>query len=661
MTEGMIILTITHGILRRKHLEHYDLSLQIRDFFTDFVGDTTQYAYVSATERRCFNLAYTFLPDDRKENLISNSGLLRYHRELAQQYLREGQFPRILIQDDLLLHGRGLSKFLHQLESAIEADILDLLRAEENPNVDTDGILRVFRRRLAQSIDLVVFARNKSPLLLDDRYLYRLRSQYALPVRDLHDLSWQLSDCLTRWRQANTCFAYSEHNPQLWDWLVSEQSVRSVEGTDWKQLHWQYDGESMGLFLHPVTSAQPDQIASVGTVRFFPGRQRQQWFTSFTLLGRLPQNVIGQLCQQVADLIRSTNQPDCTYILKLLTDESPYTDVVRGQFLSYLLSASDYRAFLKSIPDYPYQAPNAGWIIANSDVCKICRNFGKINDILPGLTELLCSEPWMDAVHELLTQQLRQNACPLCPFPGEDTPVKISEVPFSEYNRCVETLFYELGMDAERNAAKWFYNVEIFQPATYQEYSDDKTNSGILALTSYYDRLLPGSAGGAAAFYYGTAALIHVMDLGLMGVRVASASDADCQIFLCKAGELAVLYGPRSIAVAIPALSYLETACRRTRVSLKELIDRFLTALDSEAFRNVFSENGEIKDYLLSREFQELKARIPAITAKIYYGNQRIAEWNFENLISYPTPGLSMQGHRALQNAMYDFVGSLVK
>lgn len=215
-------MIMKNGIRSRTHLNNYGLSLQIREFFTDFVGDTAQYAYVSATERRCFNLAYTFLPDDRKENLISNSGLLRYHRELAQQYLREGQFPRILILDDLVLHSRGISKYLHQLESAIEADILDLLRAEENPNVDTDGILRVFRRRLVQSIDLVVFARNKSPLLLDDRYVYRLKSQYTLPVRDLHDLSWQLSDCLTRWRQANTCFAYSEHNPQLWDWLISE-------------------------------------------------------------------------------------------------------------------------------------------------------------------------------------------------------------------------------------------------------------------------------------------------------------------------------------------------------------------------------------------------------------------------------------------------------
>lgn len=615
-------------------METYDLALEIRSFFTNFVGDTSEYAYVSATERRCFNLAYIFLPEGQKRNLVSNSGLLQYHRELTRYFVDHGCFPRILILDDLMVHGRGISKILYQLEMLIETDLKDLANEGSGQEQLSIEARRVFRHRLVQAVDLLVFARNERPLLLDDRYRNCLKSKHILSERELHDLSWQLSDALTRWRQANTCFAYSEHNMELWNMLVQEQTFRGVNVEGWKLLLWEYDEESMGVSLR---FDKPQQIKRISSVRFFPGRQKQRWFTSFTMMGAMPGIEIRQMGEQIAELLRKERKPCYEYILKLLTEDRTDADCAIGQMLSYFLSVLDYRSFLKAIPELHYEMPDAKWIMQNTDADKICRNFGKKEDVFEGLVDILCSESLMESIYQILLRRIDRKATTICDLPLAAADELSGDIPYEAYNRSIEKLFYKVGIDAEESAARWFYNVEVFQPASYQEYkgrSISGKTGGVISLSDSFcfNGISLEETESTANLYYRAAALIHVMDYGLMGIRVGEADGAKYQVLLCKAGEMATFFGPRRIALAVPALAVLEESCRGGRYTPRELIEEFADSLDEEIIKSLI----RVDDVTWKREcrevFQRLKKEIPVVTRELYRGDQHYSEWNFKNL-----------------------------
>lgn len=640
--------------LTRPYLERYDLALKIKEFFTEFVGDVSSYAYVSATERRCFNLAYIFLPENGRKNLTSNTGLLQYHRELSRYYIRNGCFPPILILDDIMVHGRGMSKFLYQLEALIEEDIQSGAdngqRSERQPDVR-----QMIRHRLAQAVDLVVFARNRRPLLLDDGYRYCLRSAYVISERELHDLSRQLSDSLTRWRKANTCFAYSEHNDLLWDSLVSEQTIQAIPVKHWQQIHWQYDCESMGVFLRFEGEQQTNQIS---TIRFFPGRRKQKWFTSFTMLGAMPEDLIWKLGAETASILQRENAEGCRHLIRLLTERRSDTASAIGQLLSYFLSVLDYRAFRRSILGFSYQMPDEAWLIAHTDIDKVCRNFGKAGDVLSGLAGILCSEERMEEISRLLKRETAASAEPICEMPSAGQMDGGDKISYDSYNEYVERRFYKVGIDAEENASRCFYNVAVFQPGSYQEYTGNRSlndTGGVISLADFYEGAVPGIASDASDMnlYYLTAALIHVMDYGLMGIRIGGVKFSERQLFLCKTGEMSTFYGPKQVAAAIPALAELERTYRKSGFTPRERIEKFVRMLDENSVKALVEADGTQWDSDCHTLFQQLKDEILPVTREVYRGDQRYTEWDFENMTAMRNPAA-----RKLQQVLQQLAAS---
>ena len=81
-------------------------------------------AYKVFMARRAFNLNFAFMEikdvqykDEYKvEGIMSNTALLLCAEEIADRYRLTGHFPRIIIADDLLIHGRGIMKLIDNLE-----------------------------------------------------------------------------------------------------------------------------------------------------------------------------------------------------------------------------------------------------------------------------------------------------------------------------------------------------------------------------------------------------------------------------------------------------------------------------------------------------------------------------------------------------------------
>ena len=145
----------------------------------------SEYDYVCARERRCFNLVARFLPE---VDMISTRALTLKYAEIADYYRENGRFPRILILDDLMIHGRGIAKLLQQLEDMLVIKLLDMgvLKKSENYRY-------MVYRDLADAVTIYVYARNAGVIFLADAYRERIRAVKKLYADEMRDLSLQLS------------------------------------------------------------------------------------------------------------------------------------------------------------------------------------------------------------------------------------------------------------------------------------------------------------------------------------------------------------------------------------------------------------------------------------------------------------------------------------
>lgn len=86
-------------------LDHLaDYLLRIREAVQ---GDGS-YQYVCVMERRCFNLVARFSPE-LLDRVVTSNGLLCMGKEIARYYEENYDFPRMLVCDDIVIHGRNLA------------------------------------------------------------------------------------------------------------------------------------------------------------------------------------------------------------------------------------------------------------------------------------------------------------------------------------------------------------------------------------------------------------------------------------------------------------------------------------------------------------------------------------------------------------------------
>lgn len=596
---------------QKPYLCTYGLVAKLKDFFDEVDEISDRYTYISATERRCFNLASRLMKGSSRERLVSNCGLLLQHRELARAYISNGSFPRILILDDLLIHGRGLGKFLRKLEYTLEVDLLNMTESLDMSD---------FRRQLIQSIDIFVFARCWRPLLLDERYLDRLRPFLELSSNEMHDLSLQLTDALTRFEVANTCFVYSR---------TMDPGLFISQPKNWHKVLWTYDQEPMELYVRFCGEGR------VSTIRSFPNRY-SDWdaplFTSFTLLGNLSSTSL-ELCVLKLREIFEESGIACGQLCDLLCDENPQVRSSKTQLIYFICSVIDLSEFFRETGQIFSPA-------GRDDLEKISRNFGLCRTIQPELRAILESEPVLCRIKETLYPILDQVLEPLG-FHKDQIEVGTDA---GKVNECIRDLFYEIGIQSEKLAVKHEDAIHLFLPEAYQSYDKKDGNAsfdGILSIRDFNsladERAVPKEP------YSRLAGFIAAMDCGIMGARVQSSICGDMEYALCKAGEMATAFGPERLAVAIPAFELLERYSRKIDMEPLEAIFAFCASLSEGKMRSYLNDGYYSSIAALRQSHPELIEELLRLAEKyckmMYDGGHRMRDWNFENLTVRPDRG----------------------
>ena len=144
---------------------------------------------------RMFNLNEILMKEwgahDNKEyevkNIMSDTAFLFRAREIASRYAYRGRFPRILICDDVVMHGREIMGLLDKF-----LNIVYVFLAENQ--------IKVSRRKLLEDINcslhVYVFAASDNDRLLFDNGKYNLVRENILSPSSLHSLSQQISNFL---------------------------------------------------------------------------------------------------------------------------------------------------------------------------------------------------------------------------------------------------------------------------------------------------------------------------------------------------------------------------------------------------------------------------------------------------------------------------------
>lgn len=550
------------------------------------------HAYVVMNARRCFNLNYVYLTvhvaaNRRAANadrIISNNALLLCADAIAGFFREHGRFPSVLIVDDLVLHGRGISKLLSDLEELIVQEL-------SGPNEVMSRDKRYYiRRSLASAIDIFTFAANKQPLLISDIYQQNLHWETSLYTREIRSLSQQISSFLQKTDLPNTSYVLS--------YRVSSMPHPSE---DWIAQPWSYRGVGQTVFFHK--KLWRNFLPTVRLRKSYGQQDRcDMWLTSLTLLGELTGNALSNICRRVEEALPAAQ---FDRVRAILQKQHPLLQKQRAQFLSFLLSAIYLKEFLAGLGEtfFPMQ----------SDLGKIARNFG--SDMEKELEEMISSDSLMAALHDLLKDDLYTNAHPFLHEPLEESGAVQSR---EEVNFFLEDYFYNIGMTSERSA---YQVISANRLPGKQDLSSAPMETLLLWKMP---RLHWGNrrswSGGALKKI---SCMLSMMDNGLMAMNFEVAPASGNVYSSLKAGELATFSIPRRLHLFIPALALVEQDSWRLDMEPEDAVSQFVQSLPEPA------EGGAQEEKELAA-LMFLKSQGDDFINLLYECGQTLAGWDID-------------------------------
>lgn len=654
------------------HIEYTQL-----DEFSSFIDHikriAPEYDYICARERRCFNLVARFLP---KVDMISSRALILKYSEFADYYRENRRFPRILILDDLMIHGRGIAKLLHQLENMLVVKLLDMGVLSRD-----DNYRYTVYRSLADAVTIYVYAKTTGVVFLADGYQERVHAVKKLYADEMRDLSLQLSSKMGQWDIANTSYVYSVRSAVITDCLREQKDGR-IGSSKWMRRKWNYGGEEMILY---VRLHGRKNVNRVDTIRFFPGRCSgdESWreplplLTSFSFFGDLQQSSLRRLFKDVACILQKAELYKLADILKEDQNEEINFILMQTQIqlISFILSIAMLLDFCWDvIPQDRYND-----IMMEGDIWKISCNFGRREEIRPELMQLrkktlrnTLKQAILRVIDDEAEELIQVNLLETLEKAEGDS--KLGEVHMAYVNNEVRRAIYHVGMNSERKAYEQRVRPYRFMPEEYQEYCG---KDGVISLRELAQKKQYSGENGNIISYM--ASFVAMMDSCAVSVRTKAIRGKNGETRVCtlaKAGEMASFYLPEKVAMFVPVFAMLELNTFSSPSSRKRSLRQYLNKLikgyfsqDCTELRKLLMDEKQIKAVNEAAYYAlELQQKDGMIVPSdeflreidmFYDGGHSFYGWNFKNLtdIVCSFEGSSYQGIRKLRKHLINEIG----
>lgn len=627
------------------HIEYTQL-----DEFWSFINNiremAPEYNYVCARERRCFNLVARFLP---KVDMISSRALMLKYDEIAEYYWENGKFPRILVLDDLMIHGRGVAKLLQQLEDMLVIKLLEMGVLKQS-----DNYRYMVYRDLADAVTIFVYARTTGVVFLEEGYLERLYAVKELCAGEMRDLSLQLSIQMKQWDIANTSYVYSVWSEVLTEYLIDQKDGR-IGSSEWVRKTWSYGGEKMILY---VRLHGRNAVNRVDSIRFFPGRCNRDdprreslpLLTSFTFFGDLRESVLHRLFEKVSCILQNAGLHNLANILKQNRNDQINFVLMQTQIqlISFILSVAMLREFCQDvIPE-----DRLSDVVMRGDIWKISRNFGRRDEIRTELLQIR-GKALRNELKEAILCVIDEEADELIQVDPMKalTQTKSGEVMSSDIMAAVNDdvcrAIYHVGMNSERRAYEQSSRIHWFIPEEYQEYCG---RDGVISLRELANKKQFSRESGSVFSYL--AAFVAMMDSCAVSARTKTIRRKNRENRVCtlaKAGEMASFYLPEKVVMFVPVFAVLEKNTFGSPDARKRNMKHYLNELISVYFHQDSLElmkllGDETQADLVKAETiyaldlkQEGGLLIPSNNVlrefdMFYDSGHSFCDWNFSNL-----------------------------
>lgn len=501
-----------------------------------------EYDYIAVLARRDFNQLFTRETDilqvpGMKSRLMTDNALLLQHEKIAEFYRKNHRFPPILISDDVLVHGRGLSALVGGLWGTLRDDL------DPDRSLSDDEVYDI-QREFLQALNIWVFACNKRKVILEDSYCRRLSVSQMFYTSELREFAAYSCDVLYASKAVvNTSFVFSALLPA---------PAQAPEG--WECTSLTYEEQFSSAFQETQRKAMtiyaclPESSPRwVATLRHkglaSPGEK--QLFTSLVLFGTLPEDAVDSACAQAAAVLEGR----CPALARILRQSLPQLARVRVQLLSFFASVITFFDFAGGLFD------SAEELLDGSDLGKISLNFGPYEEIYPELYTACREDDIRRALGGVIFTCLERGTVldlPPALVRGKDELTQLVE--------AGKAVMGEVGARSERSA----YNAKTRRT---------QPDSGLLAfeeyLTSFHNRT------SAAGWLYTAAVFLFLIEDSTMGMNVCAGPGEGVQC-MTKAGEKATYALAEPISVELPALALVERECWRLDLEAKTALNSFI-------------------------------------------------------------------------------------
>lgn len=167
--------------------------------------------------------------NDSSPEFLTDAALFLRCGELAASYRRRGVFPRILLCDDVMIHGRSMN---HIIEGLLQ-ELYRLLEGEFERNE--------IKMALVKAVSIHVYTRTTDHLLLIGSYTWKLHCTRKESPNFWHQLSNDISSLIFRSDLTNACYIYTEHmsDEQMEKIKEKNETMEGFIQTVYQRI-WQY-------------------------------------------------------------------------------------------------------------------------------------------------------------------------------------------------------------------------------------------------------------------------------------------------------------------------------------------------------------------------------------------------------------------------------------
>lgn len=621
----MVAISI-HNYTILDHLADYLLRIR------EAVQGDGSYQYVCVMERRCFNLVARFSPE-LLDRVVTSNGLLCMGKEIARYYEENYDFPRILVCDDIVIHGRNLARFFYTLEE----EVVGILEAE--------GFTFTFEqrqglhRRLIDAVDICAYVRSKHPLLLEYGYIQKMQYGHACSDVEIRDISLQITDFLNRSGATSTSFVISfpksvltrQVEADVGDWKRNERNLYECPNENESA-----PNRKMMSYIRMPCEGMPQSWIS--TVRYYPGEEKNQWITSVPIFEDCSLEKLQSICQQIDSHLEEEQARGKQYqkLRSILREEkTPQLQEVRWQLVSFFASVADFFDFYEAYEGQPIQDEAAQReLVDGSNWKKISANFRGIekrgrNDQRTDeeLYRFCCDRALQRAVQGILNVEM--------------TPLMLRPVGHildgSKHiiDAAASQVASDEGMRQEVSAYALEERPYSFKPECH--------NGGIIPFSSFFEKMamsVKARLGDSTSVAEGATTILKLLDDGVVSLRLQQDSETKALQTVLKVGELATFYWPLQFSVYVPALALVEHSCWRQNMEQKEAVLRFLK-------EQAFEPGDKLPKHLEEFGVAGVQRRLLEWTEKLYHAGQSYRGWDFDNLEQRREQEIQEEGIRA--------------